>query len=147
MKNEHSPPLVRKSRKAPGTKKKRKKKGRVIIGICAICLLIRCAVRNWDTSGPYYSFIHNIFVPQTIPAALQEYEEADTLKKTFEKGWLTGYEIRIENIEKEGWPGTFTEEHFFDLSGNLVEIKCYDEENDALWYIEEYDVSGISKTI
>lgn len=76
---------------------------------------------------------------------MQEYEEAGTLKKTFEKGWLTGYEIRIENIEKEGWPGTFTEEHFFDLSGNLVEIKCYDEENDALWYIEEYDVSGYLK--
>ena len=132
--------------KGAGTKKKRKKKGRVIIGICAICLLIPVLLYvTGILPDPYYSFIHNIFVPQTIPAALQEYEEAGTLKKTFEKGWLTGYEIRIENIEKEGWPGTFTEEHFFDLSGNLVEIKCYDEENDALWYIEEYDVSGYLK--
>ena len=132
--------------KSAGTKKKRKKKGRVIIGICAICLLIPVLLYvTGILPDPYYSFIHNIFVPQTIPAALQEYEEAGTLKKTFEKGWLTGYEIRIENIEKEGWPGTFTEEHFFDLSGNLVEIKCYDEENDALWYIEEYDVSGYLK--
>ena len=130
--------------KSAGTKKKRKKIGRLIIGIVAAALLVPvvlCVIG----AIPIPAAIHNIFVPQTIPEALREYEEAGTLKKTFEKGWLTGYEIRIENIEKEGWPGTFTEEHFFDLSGNLVEIKCYDEENDALWYIEEYDVSGYLK--
>lgn len=50
--------------KSAGTKKKRKKKGRVIIGICAVGLLIPVLLYvTGILPDPYYSFIHNIFVP------------------------------------------------------------------------------------
>ena len=85
MKNEHSPPLVRKSRKAQAQKKKRKKIGRLIIGIVAAALLVPvvlCVIG----AIPVPAAIHNIFVPQTIPEALREYEEAGTLEKLYENG-------------------------------------------------------------
>ena len=142
--------------KGAGTKKKRKRRCglRIAAGIAggAAALVVLAvavtALLHWR-GAPIPAFLDRpiaaVLGKYAVPKALWEYEEAGTLERNYEKGMMTGYKIRIENIEKEGWPGTFTEEHFFDLSGNLVEIKCYDEENDALWYIEEYDVSGYLK--
>ena len=70
--------------KSAGTKKKRKKIGRLIIGIVAAALLVPvvlCVIG----AIPIPAAIHNIFVPQTIPEALREYEEAGTLEKLYEK--------------------------------------------------------------
>ncbi len=142
--------------KRSSTKQKRKKRRglRIAAGIAggAAALVVLAvavtALLHWR-GAPIPAFLDRpiaaVLGKYAVPKALREYEEAGTLERNYEKGMMTGYKIRIENIEKEGWPGTFTEEHFFDLSGNLVEIKCYDEENDALWYIEEYDVSGYLK--
>ena len=142
--------------KGAGTKKKRKRRCglRIAAGIAggAAALVVLAvavtALLHWR-GAPIPAFLDRpiaaVLGKYAVPKALWEYEEAGTLERNYEKGMMSGYKIRIENIEKEGWPGTFTEEHFFDLSGNLVEIKCYDEENDALWYIEEYDVSGYLK--
>ena len=78
--------------KGAGTKKKRKKIGRLIIGIVAAALLVPvvlCVIG----AIPIPAAIHNIFVPQTIPEALREYEEAGTLEKLYENGNLSGYQV------------------------------------------------------
>ena len=142
--------------KRTSTKKKRKRRRglRIAAGIAggAAALVVLAvavtALLHWRGT-PIPAFLDRpiaaVLGKYAVPKALWEYEEAGTLERNYEKGMMTGYKIRIENVEKEGWRGTFTEEHFFDLSGNLAKIKCYDEENDALWYIEEYDVSGYLK--
>ena len=142
--------------KRTSTKKKRKKRRglRIAAGIAggAAALVVLAvavtALLHWR-GAPIPAFLDRpiaaVLGKYAVPKALWEYEEAGTLERNYEKGMMTGYKIRIENIEKEGWRGTFTEEHFFDLSGNLAKIKCYDAENDALWYIDEYDVSGYLK--
>ena len=142
--------------KRTSTKKKRKRRCglRIAAGIAggAAALVVLAvavtALLHWR-GAPIPAFLDRpiaaVLGKYAVPKALWEYEEAGTLERNYEKGMMTGYKIRIENIEKEGWPGTFTEEHFFDLSGNLAKIKCYDAENDALWYIDEYDVSGYLK--
>ena len=142
--------------KRTSTKKKRKRRRglRIAAGIAggAAALVVLAvavtALLHWR-GAPIPAFLDRpiaaVLGKYAVPKALWEYEEAGTLERNYEKGMMTGYKIRIENIEKEGWRGTFTEEHFFDLSGNLAKIKCYDAENDALWYIDEYDVSGYLK--
>ena len=142
--------------KSAGTQKKQKKhKGlRIVAGIIGGLVAMAglavtvTAFLHWRGAAiPEFLDrpIAAVLGKYAVPKALWEYEEAGTLERNYEKGMTTGYEIRIENVEKEGWRGIFTEEHVFDLSGNLAKIKCYDEENDALWYIEEYDVSGYLK--
>ena len=130
--------------KSAGTKKKRKKKGRVIIGICAICLLIPVLLYvTGILPDPYYSFIHNIFVPQTIPAALQEYEEAGTLEKLYENGILSGY-----RVETHGENGELDSVQIFDTAGNSIRNELYNSDGTLLGYVlYEYDVTGYCKRV
>ena len=125
--------------KRTGTKKKRKKKGRFIIGICAICLLIPAVLYVIGIlPDPYYSFIHNIFEPQTIPEALQEYEEAGTLEKLYENGLLSGY-----RVETHGENGELDSVQIFDTAGNSIRNELYSSDGTLQYYsFGEYDSNG-----
>ena len=129
--------------KRTSTKKKRKKKGRFIIGICAICLLIPAVLYVIGIlPDPYYSFIHNIFEPQTIPEALQEYEEAGTLEKLYENGMLTGYRIKDRSTIIEGLIDNDIIK-IFDTAGNCVREEFYDLDGTLICYVlSEYDLNG-----
>ena len=124
--------------KRTDTKKKRKKKGRFIIGICAICLLIPAVLYvTGILPDPYYSFIHNIFEPQTIPEALQEYEEDGTLEKIYENGRLTGY--RVETYDH----GEHIATDIFDTAGNNIRNEIYNSDGTIYAYDQyEYDSKG-----
>ena len=150
--------------KRTSTKKKRKKKGRFIIGICAICLLIPAVLYVIGIlPDPYYSFIHNIFEPQTIPEALQEYEEAGTLEKLYENGSLTGYQVKTYdqgehiltdifdtagNITRSDFykpDGTLQEcaQYEYDLIGNMTKMKMYDSTGTLQGYVQhKYGLNG-----
>ena len=150
--------------KRTSTKKKRKKKGRFIIGICAICLLIPAVLYvTGILPEPYYSFIHNIFEPQTIPEALQEYEEDGTLERIYENGRLTGYRVEfynegehtatdifdaVGNITRSDFykpDGTLQEctQYEYDLIGNMTKTKMYDSTGTLQGYVQhKYGLNG-----
>ena len=123
--------------KGAGTKKKRKKIGRLIIGIVAAALLapvVLCVIG----AIPVPAAIHNIFVPQTIPEALQEYEEAGTLEKLYENGILSGY-----RVETHGENGELDSVQVFDTAGNCVRNELYNSDGTLLGYVlYEYDSDG-----
>ena len=123
--------------KNAGTKKKRKKIGRLIIGIVAAALLVPvvlCVIG----AIPVPAAIHNIFVPQTIPEALQEYEEAGTLEKLYENGILSGY-----RVETHGENGELDSVQVFDTAGNCVRNELYNSDGSLGHYnLNEYDSSG-----
>ena len=123
--------------KNAGTKKKRKKIGRLIIGIVAAALLVPvvlCVIG----AIPIPAAIHNIFVPQTIPEALQEYEEAGTLEKLYENGILSGY-----RVETHGENGELDSVQVFDTAGNCVRNELYNSDGTLLGYVlYEYDSDG-----
>ena len=123
--------------KGAGTKKKRKKIGRLIIGIVAAALLVPvvlCVIG----AIPIPAAIHNIFVPQTIPEALQEYEEAGTLEKLYENGILSGY-----RVETHGENGELDSVQVFDTAGNCVRNELYNSDGSLGHYnLNEYDSSG-----
>ena len=116
--------------KRTSTKKKRKKIGRLIIGIVAAALLVPvvlCVIG----AIPIPAAIHNIFVPQTIPEALQEYEEAGTLEKLYENGRLTGYQVKTYAND-----GTLDETLTFDAAGNPVRKEGYYSDGTLAYYVE-----------
>ena len=116
--------------KGAGTKKKRKKIGRLIIGIVAAALLVPvvlCVIG----AIPVPAAIHNIFVPQTIPEALQEYEEAGTLERIYENGRLTGYQVKTYAND-----GTLDETLTFDAAGNPVRKEGYYSDGTLAYYVE-----------
>ena len=123
--------------KNAGTKKKRKKIGRLIIGIVAAALLVPvvlCVIG----AIPVPAAIHNIFVPQTIPEALQEYEEAGTLEKLYENGNLSGYQVVAYREE-----GELDSVQIFDTAGNCVRNELYNSDGTLLGYVlYEYDSDG-----
>ena len=123
--------------KGAGTKKKRKKIGRLIIGIVAAALLVPvvlCVIG----AIPIPAAIHNIFVPQTIPEALREYEEAGTLEKLYENGILSGY-----RVETHGENGELDSVQVFDTAGNCVRNELYNSDGSLGHYnLNEYDSSG-----
>ena len=123
--------------KRTSTKKKRKKIGRLIIGIVAAALLVPvvlCVIG----AIPIPAAIHNIFVPQTIPEALQEYEEAGTLEKLYENGILSGY-----RVETHGENGELDSVQVFDTAGNCVRNELYNSDGSLGHYnLNEYDSSG-----
>ena len=123
--------------KGAGTKKKRKKIGRLIIGIVAAALLapvVLCVIG----AIPVPAAIHNIFVPQTIPKALQEYEEAGMLEKLYENGILSGY-----RVETHGENGELDSVQVFDTAGNCVRNELYNSDGTLLGYVlYEYDSDG-----
>ena len=123
--------------KGAGTKKKRKKIGRLIIGIVAAALLVPvvlCVIG----AIPVPAAIHNIFVPQTIPEALQEYEEAGTLEKLYENGNLSGYQVVAYREE-----GELDSVQIFDTAGNCVRNELYNSDGTLLGYVlYEYDSDG-----
>ena len=123
--------------KGAGTKKKRKKIGRLIIGIVAAALLVPvvlCVIG----AIPIPAAIHNIFVPQTIPEALQEYEEAGTLEKLYENGNLSGYQVVAYREE-----GELDSVQIFDTAGNCVRNELYNSDGTLLGYVlYEYDSDG-----
>ncbi len=123
--------------KGAGTKKKRKKIGRLIIGIVAAALLVPvvlCVIG----AIPIPAAIHNIFVPQTIPEALWEYEEAGTLEKLYENGILSGY-----RVETHGENGELDSVQIFDTAGNCVRNELYNSDGTLLGYVlYEYDSDG-----
>ena len=123
--------------KGAGTKKKRKKIGRLIIGIVAAALLVPvvlCVIG----AIPIPAAIHNIFVPQTIPEALREYEEAGTLEKLYENGILSGY-----RVETHGENGELDSVQVFDTAGNCVRNELYNSDGTLLGYVlYEYDSDG-----
>ena len=123
--------------KGAGTKKKRKKIGRLIIGIVAAALLapvVLCVIG----AIPVPAAIHNIFVPQTIPEALREYEEAGTLEKLYENGILSGY-----RVETHGENGELDSVQVFDTAGNCVRNELYNSDGTLLGYVlYEYDSDG-----
>ena len=123
--------------KSADTKKKRKKIGRLIIGIVAAALLVPvvlCVIG----AIPVPAAIHNIFVPQTIPEALQEYEEAGTLEKLYENGILRGY-----RVETHGENGELDSVQVFDTAGNCVRNELYNSDGSLGHYnLNEYDSSG-----
>ena len=123
--------------KSAGTKKKRKKIGRLIIGIVAAALLVPvvlCVIG----AIPIPAAIHNIFVPQTIPEALREYEEAGTLEKLYENGILSGY-----RVETHGENGELDSVQIFDTAGNCVRNELYNSDGTLLGYVlYEYDSDG-----
>ena len=126
--------------KGAGTKKKRKKIGRLIIGIVAAALLVPvvlCVIG----AIPIPAAIHNIFVPQTIPEALREYEEAGTLEKLYENGILSGY-----RVETHGENGELDSVQIFDTAGNSIRNELYNSDGTLLGYVlYEYDVTGYCK--
>ena len=128
--------------KGAGTKKKRKKIGRLIIGIVAAALLVPvvlCVIG----AIPIPAAIHNIFVPQTIPEALQEYEEAGTLEKLYENGILSGY-----RVETHGENGELDSVQIFDTAGNSIRNELYSSDGTLLGYVlYEYDVTGYCKRV
>ena len=116
--------------KNAGRKKKRKKIGRLIIGIVAAALLVPvvlCVIG----AIPVPAAIHNIFVPQTIPEALQEYEEAGTLERIYENGRLTGYQVKTYAND-----GTLDETLTFDAAGNPVRKEGYYSDGTLAYYVE-----------
>ena len=116
--------------KSAGTKKKRKKIGRLIIGIVAAALLVPvvlCVIG----AIPIPAAIHNIFVPQTIPEALREYEEAGTLERIYENGRLTGYQVKTYAND-----GTLDETLTFDAAGNPVRKEGYYSDGTLAYYVE-----------
>ena len=116
--------------KRTSTKKKRKKIGRLIIGIVAAALLVPvvlCVIG----AIPIPAAIHNIFVPQTIPEALQEYEEAGTLERIYENGRLTGYQVKTYAND-----GTLDETLTFDAAGNPVRKEGYYSDGTLAYYVE-----------
>ena len=123
--------------KGAGTKKKRKKIGRLIIGIVAAALLVPvvlCVIG----AIPVPAAIHNIFVPQTIPEALREYEEAGTLEKLYENGILSGY-----RVETHGENGELDSVQIFDTAGNSIRNELYNSDGTLLGYVlYEYDSDG-----
>ena len=123
--------------KGAGTKKKRKKIGRLIIGIVAAALLVPvvlCVIG----AIPIPAAIHNIFVPQTIPEALREYEEAGTLEKLYENGNLSGYQVVAYREE-----GELDSVQIFDTAGNCVRNELYNSDGTLLGYVlYEYDSDG-----
>ena len=123
--------------KGAGTKKKRKKIGRLIIEIAAAALLVPvvlCVIG----AIPIPAAIHNIFVPQTIPEALREYEEAGTLEKLYENGILSGY-----RVETHGENGELDSVQVFDTAGNCVRNELYNSDGSLGHYnLNEYDSSG-----
>ena len=123
--------------KGAGTKKKRKKIGRLIIGIVAAALLVPvvlCVIG----AIPIPAAIHNIFVPQTIPEALWEYEEAGTLEKLYENGILSGY-----RVETHGENGELDSVQIFDTAGNSIRNELYSSDGTLLGYVlYEYDSDG-----
>ena len=123
--------------KGAGTKKKRKKIGRLIIGIVAAALLVPvvlCVIG----AIPVPAAIHNIFVPQTIPEALQEYEEAGTLEKLYENGILSGY-----RVETHGENGELDSVQIFDTAGNSIRNELYSSDGTLQGYVlYEYDSDG-----
>ena len=128
--------------KNAGTKKKRKKIGRLIIGIVAAALLVPvvlCVIG----AIPVPAAIHNIFVPQTIPEALREYEEAGTLEKLYENGILSGY-----RVETHGENGELDSVQIFDTAGNSIRNELYNSDGTLLGYVlYEYDVTGYCKRV
>ena len=128
--------------KSAGTKKKRKKIGRLIIGIVAAALLVPvvlCVIG----AIPIPAAIHNIFVPQTIPEALREYEEAGTLEKLYENGILSGY-----RVETHGENGELDSVQIFDTAGNSIRNELYNSDGTLLGYVlYEYDVTGYCKRV
>ena len=123
--------------KSAGTKKKRKKIGRLIIGIVAAALLVPvvlCVIG----AIPIPAAIHNIFVPQTIPEALREYEEAGTLEKLYENGNLSGYQVVAYRED-----GELDSVQIFDTAGNCVRNELYNSDGTLLGYVlYEYDSDG-----
>ena len=123
--------------KNAGTKKKRKKIGRLIIGIVAAALLVPvvlCVIG----AIPIPAAIHNIFVPQTIPEALREYEEAGTLEKLYENGNLSGYQVAAYRED-----GELDSVQIFDTAGNCVRNELYNSDGTLLGYVlYEYDSDG-----
>ena len=123
--------------KGAGTKKKRKKIGRLIIEIVAAALLVPvvlCVIG----AIPIPAAIHNIFVPQTIPEALWEYEEAGTLEKLYENGILSGY-----RVETHGENGELDSVQIFDTAGNSIRNELYSSDGTLLGYVlYEYDSDG-----
>ena len=123
--------------KSAGTKKKRKKIGRLIIGIVAAALLVPvvlCVIG----AIPVPAAIHNIFVPQTIPEALREYEEAGTLEKLYENGNLSGYQVVAYRED-----GELDSVQIFDTAGNCVRNELYNSDGTLLGYVlYEYDSDG-----
>ena len=123
--------------KGAGTKKKRKKIGRLIIEIVAAALLVPvvlCVIG----AIPIPAAIHNIFVPQTIPEALREYEEAGTLEKLYENGILSGY-----RVETHGENGELDSVQVFDTVGNCIRNELYNSDGSLGHYnLNEYDSSG-----
>ena len=123
--------------KRTSTKKKRKKIGRLIIGIVAAALLVPvvlCVIG----AIPVPAAIHNIFVPQTIPEALREYEEAGTLEKLYENGILSGY-----RVETHGENGELDSVQVFDTVGNCIRNELYNSDGSLGHYnLNEYDSSG-----
>ena len=128
--------------KSAGTKKKRKKIGRLIMGIVAAALLVPvvlCVIG----AIPIPAAIHNIFVPQTIPEALREYEEAGTLEKLYENGILSGY-----RVETHGENGELDSVQIFDTAGNSIRNELYNSDGTLLGYVlYEYDVTGYCKRV
>ena len=123
--------------KNAGTKKKRKKIGRLIIGIVAAALLVPvvlCVIG----AIPIPAAIHNIFVPQTIPEALREYEEAGTLEKLYENGNLSGYQVVAYRED-----GELDSVQIFDTAGNSIRNELYNSDGTLLGYVlYEYDSDG-----
>ena len=123
--------------KRTSTKKKRKKIGRLIIGIVAAALLVPvvlCVIG----AIPIPAAIHNIFVPQTIPEALREYEEAGTLEKLYENGNLSGYQVVAYRED-----GELDSVQIFDTAGNCVRNELYNSDGTLLGYVlYEYDSDG-----
>ena len=123
--------------KGAGTKKKRKKIGRLIIGIVAAALLVPvvlCVIG----AIPVPAAIHNIFVQQTIPEALREYEEAGTLEKLYENGNLSGYQVVAYRED-----GELDSVQIFDTAGNCVRNELYNSDGTLLGYVlYEYDSDG-----
>ena len=123
--------------KGAGTKKKRKKIGRLIIGIVAAALLVPvvlCVIG----AIPIPAAIHNIFVPQTIPEALREHEEAGTLEKLYENGNLSGYQVVAYRED-----GELDSVQIFDTAGNCVRNELYNSDGTLLGYVlYEYDSDG-----
>ena len=123
--------------KRTSTKKKRKKIGRLIIGIVAAALhvpVVLCVIG----AIPVPAAIHNIFVPQTIPEALREYEEAGTLEKLYENGNLSGYQVVAYRED-----GELDSVQIFDTAGNCVRNELYNSDGTLSHYnLNEYDSSG-----
>ena len=140
--------------KRTSTKMKRKRRRglRIAAGIAggAAALMVLAvavtALLRWR-GAPIPAFLDRpiavVLGKYAVPKALWEYEEAGTLVRNYEKGWLTGYTTGDHSKILWGFSDSDVINIIFDTAGKCIRKDFYTSDG-ALWFycLSEYDFSG-----